>query len=196
MHPTRLILSIILLLTLPGCAGLVLGGAATSGYLATQERSVGRGIDDIGIDAQITHVFLQSDINELLPNVNSNVVEGRVLLTGDVAREDTARKAVELVWQIEGVQEVINEIQVGEGSFGDAANDQWINAQLDSRLVFTKGVRSVNYNTRIINGIVYIVGIAQDRAELDRVLEVARTIKGVKQVISHIRLKNDPNRPF
>ena len=189
------ILSLSLLFTLSGCASLVLSGAATGGYVATQERSVGNAVDDTGIDAQITHKFLQSDINSLLPNVNTNIHEGRVLLTGDVTNEKIAQDAVRLVWEIEGVREVINEIQiVKEDSITEAANDQWINAQLDSTMLFTKGIRSVNYVTRVENGIVYLLGIAEDQAELDRVLRVASTIQGVKQVVSHVIFKDDPRR--
>lgn len=181
--------------SLSGCVSLALGGAAATGVAASQERSVGTALDDVGLDAKINHVMIQSDVPGLYANINTNIHEGRVLLTGDVTRGELAADAVRLVWGVEGVREVINEIQVvPEQSFGTKANDEWINAQLDSKLLFTKGIKSVNYSTRVINGTVYLLGVAQNQSELNKVLHVARTIKSVKQVVNHAILKNDPRR--
>lgn len=188
-------LPIVTLLLLCACKPALFGGLASGGVAAAQERSVGEAVDDAGIYAEMQHEFIQKDINKLLLNVNVNVHEGRVLLTGDVEEEKTAMDAVRLAWGVKGVREIINEIQVlPDPGFMPAANDHWINAQLDTKLLVTKGIKSINYSTRVVNGVVYLLGIAQSQEELDRALRVASTIKGVKQVISHVRLKDDPSR--
>ncbi len=183
------------LASLQGCASVAIGGAAATGLAASQERSVGGALDDIGLDAEIHHAFIQSDTPGIYQNINTNVHEGRVLLTGDVTNPKTAQAAVKLVWKIEGVREVINEVQVvPEQPVETKANDEWINAQLDSKMLFTKGVKSINYHTRVVNGTVYLIGIAQNQQELNKALHVARTVKGVRQVVNHVILKNDARR--
>ena len=74
------------------------------------------------------------------------------------------------------------------------ARDALINARLDSALLFSKGINSINYSTRSVGGIIYLLGVARNQEELDKVQQVARTIPDVKGVISHVLLINDPRR--
>ena len=76
----------------------------------------------------------------------------------------------------------------------EAARDALINARLDSALLFTDGISSINYSTRTIAGTVYLLGVAQSQAELDRVFQVTRNIPDVKAVVSHVLLVDDPRR--
>jgi osmotically-inducible protein OsmY len=64
--------------------------------------------------------------------------------------------------------------------------------QLRSKLLLDKNVRAINFNVETVNGVVYLIGIAQDQAELERVTNHARTITNVVKVVSHARLKDDP----
>ncbi len=174
---------------------IVASGAATAGVTAVQERSVGGAVDDATIRLKLNHLFLQKDVNDLFKNVGTAVIEGRVLLTGNVERPETAIEAVRLAWQVHGVREVINEIQVNNKSgFTDYARDLWIAAQIKGTMFFTKGIMSINYNVESVNGVVYLIGIAQSEEELRKVTHIARTTKYVKQVISHVIMKNDPRR--
>ena len=52
----------------------------------------------------------------------------------------------------------------------------------------------VNYSIETINGVIYVMGIAQSQDELDRVVNHARNISGVQRVVSYVRLKDDPKR--
>ncbi len=90
---------------------------------------------------------------------------------------------------------MINEIEISNaGALDDFANDALINARLDSALLFDGEIDSINYSTRSVAGSVYLLGVAQDRAELDRVFRVTRNIPNVKRVISHVIMKDDPRR--
>lgn len=193
----RLIALMLLAFTSTGCV-VVAGEAATqTAVTVAQERSVGRAVDDTAIYAEIKHLFLQKDINALLIDVGVEVVEGRVLLTGAVRKPETAIEAVRLSWQVDGVREVINEIQVTDkSSLKDYARDVWISAQIKSRLLFAKNIQSINYSIETVNSVVYLIGLAQNEDELGRVVQVARTTKYVQKVISHVRLKTDPRRPY
>jgi osmotically-inducible protein OsmY len=179
-----------------GCAPLVIGAGAEGAVLVAQERTVGDAVDDAGILIGIKHKFSQKDVNDLLGNVEVKVVEGRVLLTGNVEKPETQVEAVNLAWQIEGVKEVINEIQINDKSgFGNYAQDVWISTQVRSRLLFTKGIRSVNYSVITVNQVVYLMGVAQDQSELDKATYVASTTAKVQKVVSYVRMKSDPRRP-
>lgn len=182
-------------LCLSGCIPLFVGGAGTAGVVASQERSTGNAVDDAGIRLAINNLYIQKDMKDLFRNVDIHVQEGRVMLTGDVDRPDSVIQAVDLAWHPRGVKEVINEIQVNDKTgIVDYAKDSWIATQVRSRLLFTKGIRSVNYTVEVVNGVVYLMGIAQDQQELDSATKVASLTQGAKQVVSHVILKDDPRR--
>lgn len=179
----------LLLLALAGCspAGVV-GGGAAAGVAAVEERTVGEAIDDSVISTKIDSNLLQKDI-DLFRRVGVEVIEGRVLLTGSVPTTDARIEAVRQAWRVAGVKEVINELQVTDkGGIVDYARDSWISAQLRTKLLLDKEIQSVNYSIETVNGIVYLIGIAQDQAELDRVTNHARNIRYVEKVVSYVRL--------
>lgn len=184
-----------LISTQTGCVPLMAAGATATGYTVAQERSVGDAIDDATIETQISSYFLQEDVNDLFKNVSVESVEGRVLLTGAVKKPETRVEATRLAWKPQGVKEVINELQISdEATIEDIANDTWITTQIRGKLIVTKDVRSLNYTIDTVNGVVYLIGIAQNQRELEKVSEVASQVKGVKKVINHVRLKTDPLR--
>ena len=182
-------------LTLSGCAELLVGAAATTGIAIAEERSVGDAVDDLTIRAELNRLFFEDNV-ELYRNVSFSVFEGRVLLKGSVPTPEARIHALRVAWQAAGVREVINELQVtDEGGILDFARDTWISAQLKGRLLVDDDVLSINYSVETVNGTVYFIGIAQDDAELARVIEHARRIEDVKRVVSHVVLKDDRRRP-
>jgi osmotically-inducible protein OsmY len=180
---------------LSGCAATVVGAGATAGVAAAEERGFGGAVDDLKIRTQINNLWFQKDV-EMYRKVNLNISEGRVMLTGVVPTEEARTEAVRLSWQAEGVKEVYNEIQVvkaGESGW-DQANDLWLQNKLKARLLTDSEVRNINYIIDVTDSVVYLLGIAQSSAELDRVIAHARDTSGVKRVINHVRLKDDPRR--
>lgn len=191
----RLILVLPALLATTACLPLVAGGATATGVAVAQERTVGSAIDDVAIRAKINHLYINSGTNNLYSNVAIKVTEGRVLLTGAVPTPDDSARAVQLAWDVDGVREVINELQVTDrGGAGVYARDAWITTQAKSRLLAEKDVRSINYNIETVNNVVYVMGLAQNQDELDRVHNVVSRIRGVERVVSHARLRDDPRR--
>ena len=181
---------------LSGCVGAAIGAAAVgTGAIASKETTIGTEVDDTKIYWQIKGLYLNHDAQDLIAGVNVKVIEGRVNLTGKVKSLDTSISAVKLAWQPVGVKEVINEIQIiKNSSLKEIAKSKWIKTQLFTKLATGKGIRSLNYSTEVVNGTVYLMGIAQDTTELNTVTKIASTIKGVKKVVSHVRIKNDPSR--
>mgnify|MGYP005653267379 FL=1 len=175
---------------LSGCVSMAIGAAATTGVAATEERTMGDVVDDFTTNAQINgDLFAYSE--RLFQDVSIDVTEGRVLLTGKVPSPDDRVDAVRIAWQTDGVVEVINEIQVTEtGGVESYLNDVRISNELRADLLFDGGVDSINYNVETVGGIIYLTGIARNQAELDLVVDHARTISGVKEIISHVRVKS------
>jgi osmotically-inducible protein OsmY len=172
-----------------GCGALVVGAVTTTGTVIADERSTGQQVDDIGIYTQVNRRFLESDVNDLLSHVTINVRNGRVLLTGNVNQQATAERAIAEAWRVNDVQEVINEIEVRpEKGIGNNLNDALIKKNLEGRLFVTEDVMIINYSIDVVNGVAYLLGNVQDRAELDRVLHIARTTKGIKKVVSHLKI--------
>lgn len=170
--------------------GMVAGAGAGAGIAASQERGFKGAMDDQAIRLDINHLWFQESM-ALYRDVNLQVQEGRVLLTGTVPDEETRLRAVALAWQADGVREVINEIEVAEdGSLADAAQDRLISAKLKSRLLADADVDSINYSIETVNGAIYLIGIARSQAELDRVIAYARDIPYVRRVVNYVRVKD------
>jgi len=174
---------------LGGCVSMAVGAAATGGVAVAEERSLGDQVDDFTIKLQINEALFTYN-ERLFQDVSIDVTEGRVLLTGKVPSPDDRVDAVRIAWQADGVVEVINELQVTDtGGIESYLNDVRISNELRADLLFDSEVNSINFNVETVGGIVYLTGIAQDDAELERVVDHARTISGVKEVISHVRVK-------
>ena len=177
---------------LSGCAGTVVGAGATAGVAAYQERGFEGAAQDLKIQAAITELWFNFD-HTFVVRLGLDVYEGRALLTGAVDDAKVRADAVRLAWKAAGVKEVINEIQVtAEGGPLVIARDTWITAQLASRITFDETILAINYNIETVTGTVYLIGIAQNQDELDRVKAHARTLTYVRKIISHVRVKGAP----
>ena len=178
------------ILGVSACAPVVVGAGAAVGATAAQERGVKGALNDQAIRADINDRWFKDD-HAAYSGIGLQVQVGRVLLTGYVEQPETRVKAVRLAWQAAGVQEVINEVEVRDsGSLGDAAQDTWISTKLRARLIGDAEIASRNYSIETVNGTVYLIGIAQNQAELDRVVAHARNVSYVKRVIDYVRLKD------
>lgn len=167
------------------------GVGATVGVAAAQEGGIRSAVTDKAIHLKISDLWLKRSM-EMYRKLNLNVKEGRVLVAGSLPTADMRVEAIRLAWQAEGVRQVINEIKVDEGGgITGFATDSWINSSIGARLLLDKYVQSINYNIETANGTVYVMGIAQNQAELKRVLDTARNTKYVKNVVSYARLRGE-----
>ncbi|MEE2761578.1 MAG: BON domain-containing protein [Pseudomonadota bacterium] len=188
---SRFILLLLLLAPLTGCAAAVGGGAAV-GVAAVSERGIKTRAIDLKIEAAILKEFLVAEIKSLAV-IDVEVYQGRALLTGTTTDTKLADKAVALAWNASGVTEVINEVQLNKpGTATNYAKDTWITTQLTAKLTFDEEVLGINYSIETVNGVVYLIGIAQDQAEVDRVIAHAGNIKFVRRVVNHVRIKPPP----
>ncbi len=172
--------------------GLLTGAAAVTGVSAAQEGGLPRAYNDTKIKVLINDAWFSYDV-EAFRKLSTTVNQGRVLITGVVQNPEHRVEAVRLAWQVEGVQQVINEIRVAdsEGITG-FVKDTWITSRLRGSLTLNRDVQSINYSIDTVQGVVYLMGVAQNQEELNIVIETARTISGVKQVVSYVKLAGEP----
>lgn len=145
--------------------------------------------DDI-LDDNI-HALWDSQSPGLSKRIHLTVDHARALLTGNAASPDQQAEAVRLAWKAEGLREVLNEIKVSDTvSNGDSSSeggDSWITAKLRTALLLDGSVKSSNYSIETFDHIVYLLGVARSQSELDAVIQHAREISGVRQVVNYVR---------
>jgi osmotically-inducible protein OsmY len=184
-------IGLLLLLALSACTplGAVVGAGATIGVGAAQDRGLRTAVSDTEIQTQVNAKWAGESLS-MFNQLGTMVHEGRVLVTGRVDNDATRAKALELASLAPGVTQVIDEVQVGpSGRTVDYGRDLWIIGQLRSKLTFDGNVSAVNYAIDSVGGVVYLMGIAQSQAELDRVIGHARNQSYVRRVVSHVRVK-------
>jgi osmotically-inducible protein OsmY len=155
-----------------------------------EERSFNNFVEDTIIVAQLKNAYFSNN-EKIFFNVSVEVTEGRVLLTGSVEQIDERIEATKLAWGIEGVNEVINEIQISndEGIL-DYADDLIMKTKINAKLLLDKDILNLNYSVEVVNSVVYLIGIAQSQEELDSVINISESTYGVQNVINYVRLKD------
>lgn len=174
----------------PVGAGLAVGSAA--GAASVSEGGLTGTLSDTRIEARINDLWFKRDF-EMFRKLNLTVNQGRVLITGVVQKQQHRVEAVRLAWQVTGVKQVINEIKVaGSEGISGWARDNLIVTKLRTALLLEKNVQSVNYSIDAVQGVVYLMGVAQNQSELNIVMTIARNQSYVKNVISYVKLVGQP----
>ena len=175
---------------LMSCSQVIIGGATSTGMIIVQERSAKQAAVDILIKAKIEEAMFSNDYDKLFSKVRVIVYEGRVLLVGTVIEESIKVKANEISWNTKEVKEVANYITIGKNDLIDYVKDTRISLELRAKLLTDKEVSEVNFSVTTENRTLYLVGIAQNNKELNKVIEHASNIVGVKKIVNLIKLKN------
>lgn len=177
------------------CAPVAIAAGAALGVSAAREGGLPKAASDIKIKAHIADRWFKYD-TETFSRLNVTVEGGRVLLTGVVDNPDDRVEAVKLAWQVEGVEQVMNEIRIADGEgIPGYVRDKWITVQLRTALTLQQEVQSINYTIETVQGTVYLMGIAHTQSELSKAIEVARTIPHVKRVVSYVKLLGEIKNP-
>lgn len=149
-------------------------------------RNLDESVSDIGADAALKGVLF-ADRSHDYGDVDLTIFEGRLMLTGTMKSEEGRRQLIDNAWKAEGVDQVIDEIIVGDGTpLGQGFEDAGIDAALRARLIADDAVKSGGYKASVSKGVVYLLGVARSEAELNAALNVARSISGVEKVVSHV----------
>lgn len=195
MSSVKTMLIIVTFVLLTGCSPITFFSSGVASFdTASQERGLGGFVADTEIETRLGVVFFRHHY-ATYHRLNVNVYEGRVLLTGVLEKEEMREDAVRLAWQVSGVKAVIDEIKIGpKRTVGEFAVDKWIVSKINGHLFIEHKVRSRNYEVISVKGTVYLIGLASDQGELDHVLKIAQMTKGVKKVVSYVRLMTQNER--
>ena len=174
-----------------GCAPAVIGVGTAAVAASSTEKGLSTSVSDGVIFTKIQDNFLRTDAS-LPTGVDVTVNDGAVLLTGKVKTPEEKVLATKLTWEIRGVREVVNELQVTDkSSIKDIAKDLAASAQLRGKLIADGSVSSLNFSIDVVNGTVYLSGVAADAEEMNRVVGHARELRFVQQVVNYITLRSD-----
>ena len=186
------IISLILIGLLNGCAGVGSKGVFGTGVsIAFDPRSIGTQIDDSIMQKNLTSKLVLRDKAYLL-SVKTKVLNGRIFITGTVDDPEEKLQITKLAWEINGVRSVRNDIKIKEEfNFKQSAKDILITSQLRTAFIINKNIKSSNYNIDTYKKKIFVYGIAKDKTERDLVLEEAKQILDVKDVIISILLVED-----
>lgn len=182
----RLFTALILTGALSGCATVL--EATHDGPIEQDpgERSFGTYMDDQKIETITSVNINKAHPNLKASNINVNVFNGVVLLTGQVQDNELRLLAGRTAQQVQNVRQVYNEIQVrGNVSFLASSSDTWLTTKVKSVLLANEDVDSGRIKVITENGVVYLMGLLT-RAEAERAAEVTRSIGGVQKVVKAV----------
>ena len=182
---------ILISLLLFNCAQVATGTAVKLVTVNQEERSIGEFVDDVIIKSVIKNSYFDQN-EKLFFNIDVEVSQGRVLLTGTVENINLKIEATRIAWGADGVQTVINEIQISNSdNILNYADDLVISTKVKGKLILDENINSLNYSIETVNKLVYIIGIARTEDEKDLVVEVTKDVYGVEEVIDYILIKNN-----
>ena len=192
-HISAIIACILLIsgLALSGCAGAVVGVGTAAVAASTTEKGFSTSVSDGVIFAKLQDRFIQVNAS-LLTSANVTVNDGAVLFTGKVKKPEDKIEATKLAWEIRGVREVVNELQVIDtSSIKDIAKDLAASATLRGKMIADQDISSLNFSIDVVNGIVYLSGVASTQEEMNKVISHAQNLRFAQEVVNYIILTKD-----
>ena len=183
------IISILLVIVLTSCTSL--GRFGTGVDITFDPRTIGMQIDDTIMQKNLSARLALANKKYFI-SIQSEVLDGRIFLSGKVEEPEEKIKITKMAWETKGVRSVKNAITIkGQSSFKSTAKDILITSQLRSALIFNKNTKARNYTLETINKKIYIFGIAMDEDERKEVINEAKEILDVEDVIASIVLVED-----
>lgn len=190
-----ILLLIILSTSLSGCLPTLFTAATASTFASAKDRTIGDTVDDFTISTRLKKEFMLRGFKKLYTKIDAEVVQGRILLTGEVESDEDIISAVDICWSISGVKEVINELKISEDSNKfDAiqfAKDSWITSRIKASTFFNRSIKFVNYTIITQKNVVYLFGIARTDDELSEVTKIASEVSGVEKVVSYVHMREE-----
>ena len=188
----RKIISILIILLLFSCSSVSRFGTGVD--ITFDPRTIGMQIDDTIMQKNLSARLALKDKKYFL-SIQSEVIDGRIFLSGKVDKPEEKIKITKMAWETKGVRSVKNAITIkGQSNFKSTAKDILITSQLRSALIFNKKTKARNYTLETINKNIYIFGIAMDKEEKDEVINEANQIYDVNEIFPSIYLASELSR--
>ena len=186
------IFSLIIIIFLVGCSSATQFGTGVN--ITFDPRTIGMQIDDTIMQKNLSARLAPTDKKYFI-SIQSEVIDGRIFLSGKVDEPEEKIKITKMAWETKGVRAVKNAIVIkGQSNLKSTAKDILITSQLRSALIFNKKTKSRNYTLETVNRNIYIFGIAMDEDEKKEVINEANKIYDVNEVIPSIYLASELSR--
>ncbi|OCW77023.1 phospholipid-binding protein [Pelagibacteraceae bacterium GOM-A2] len=181
-----------ILIFISGCVGYSSTGVLGTGVsVAMDPRTIGTQIDDSLMQKNLRAKLILMDKGYLL-NVKTKVLDGRIFITGKVNTVEEKLKITKLGWEIKGARSVKNDLKIKENfNFKQAAKDVLITSQLRTAMIANKKIKSANYDIDTYKKIIYVYGISQNEEERAEVINEAKKVLDVEDVVTSIFLVED-----
>ena len=188
--PYRQILPfLIAAMVLAGCVSTVASLAVDGAYTASEERTLDDVVDDNGIKLELNKLLLDDGLG-LFKDVGTVVYQRHVYLLGDVEKADDKARAGKIARVPEKVSGVTNDIQVtDEGDVITLVDDIYIEKVIQADYLFDSDVDSANFRVRSVNGVVYLIGLAESQAELDKAVAIVDARDDVRRIVNYVKVK-------
>ena len=183
---------LIIILSLTQSCGPVIGGlGAVAIGSAAKEKGLGTSISDNVISVEILNSLYKFD-NKISKDLKISVNDGAVLITGKVGKSEQKIKITQIIWNVKGVNEVINKIQVTDVSnIKNIAKDLASVGEIRARILTHPKINSLNFTIDVVNGIAYLSGISSNEEEINLVTNIAKQARFVKEVFNYIKINPD-----
>ena len=193
MRKNFIILSVLFLLN--SCVGSSTSGVFGTGVsIALDPRTLGTQIDDSIMQKNLIARLALTEKTYLV-KLSVKVLDGRIFLGGKVDEPEEKLKITKMAWETKGARSVKNNITIKQKfSFKNIAKDVLITSQLKTALIFNKNVKSANFNIDTVNQKTYIFGIAHDENEKKEIIQEAKQIVDLKELVTSILLVSDLSR--
>ena len=186
------IISLILIFVITSCSSASQFGAGVN--ITFDPRTIGMQIDDTIMQKNLSARLALTDKKYFI-SIQSEVLDGRIFLSGKVDEPEEKIKITKMAWETKGVRSVKNAITIkGQSNFKSTAKDILITSQLRTALIFNKNTKARNYTLETVNKNIYIFGIAMDAEEKKEVINEANKIYDVEKVIPSIYLASELSR--
>ena len=191
----KFLLFIFILFFLHGCVGTASKGVFGTGVsIAFDPRTVGTQIDDSIMQKNLVARLTLTDKKYLL-TIGIKVIDGRFFLSGKVNNPEEKLQITKMAWETKGTRSVRNDIKIKEKfNFKASAKDLLITSQLRTAIIFNKKIKSANYSIDTYKKKIYVYGIATTEDERREVINEAKQILDVEDVIASILLIEDLSR--
>ena len=188
----RNLILIVTFILISGCVGYSSTGVLGTGVsVAMDPRTIGTQIDDSLMQKNLRAKLILMDSAYLL-KVKTKVLDGRIFITGKVDTVEEKLKITKLGWEIKGARSVKNDLKIKEKfSFKQTEKDVLITSQLRTAMIANKKIKSANYDIDTYKKIVYVYGISQNEKERAEVINEAKKVLDVEDVVTSIFLVED-----
>ena len=177
------IINLLIISLLVNSCAIVSTTGSLVGSASTSTRGFSGTIEDTYLMSKIVSKITLMKLSNF-SNITVSVVNGKVLLAGNIENQEKRLELIKKVWWIDGVKEVLNELEIGpRTSFSEKAEDFVFEAKIEKRLLFEPGIFSNNYSVDVVNGKVYVMGISSDIEEKTKVENFLNNMNDIKKLI-------------